>query len=381
MKGNEPMKITCVPLFLALVFALTFCQNMAMQEAERNKADTSADGKNVENVLCFSDGRDTISFYSTKDDEGEREAASIVEEYLRKRGTFKEKPDSTSFADGSCSIEYYTDSKKQKCSIIMRLLDGSDDYLEVYAITYTLDDFIEIGDIVFDCNQIGDAVSEKFYNTAGELISSITYKYYENIPFPFISKHMITDEVCYKILNRGQRFWLYEDFTIKEETGKVAEYTQDIYSKEYRDLYNFPITIKFTYDANGRLNALSEDFIAEENDPFHEDDWVSDILSLDYYERCALKKTIYCFELAFTYELPHNQRNRGTWYSSGEIHYDKYGRVTYQRDYVAHGYHYSFYPYDGDSKRPWACIEICDMPYSAEENYYYGNETSVYLFR
>ena len=94
----------------------------------------------------------------------------------------------------------------------------------------------------------------------------------------------------------------------------------------------------------------------------------------------------------------------GTWDSSGHAVYDNKGRLVYRSHYVTSGcYSYAWF-YEGDARRPWACVEWGGMyaseikpldeynEFSGEPDwilesaargffYAYGCETTIRLFK
>jgi hypothetical protein len=290
---------------------------------------------------------------------------------------FKDMPDRT-FSLGEVGfVEHYMNKEQRKSSFIIRFIDGSGAISGIYCTTYSWDDMDKIGSIVYGLNRDGDIEFEKLYRADGSPAANISYNHFEGMPFPFVAEFEAADDNVYAVLNRNQKFWLYSDFSVIDEMGTITGYSADFQVNNYdfqrsQTVVSDGVFFEFVYDEKGGLAAIREEFLEE--DDF--DSFTSDILTLDYHKNGKLRTAEYFF-INFVF----NQRNRGTWDSSGNIHYDEHGRMTYRSYYVTHGRHYVVYLYeDDDSNRPWAYIELCSMSYSGEEHFGYGNETSVYLF-
>jgi len=342
------------------------------------------DGKNVETVLLFSPDvlndeklRDTVSI--SFDDKNQETA--FIKSYLQKHETFKETPDSVYYDDKNYYIEYYANNDKKKTSFIIHFIYDANTFGEsVYCITFSWDDLKELGNIVYDCDQNGDTIYENLYDTNGEQIADISYEYVNGFPFPLISKYNIPNDdnyyFVYKILNRNQKFWFYKDLTVFDKTGKITRYNGDLQDSQKISQIHFN---NFIYDEKNRLSEIHEEFTEEDKKFLSDDFGIEDFssifsgkITLGYSENGKLILLNYGYHFA----------NHGTWESSGEIYYDEQGRMIYRDYYITHGTHYCIYLYEGESKRPWAYIELCSMPYTVQDNVGYGGaETSVYLFQ
>ncbi|MCL1858730.1 MAG: hypothetical protein FWF92_05800 [Oscillospiraceae bacterium] len=330
-----------------------------------------SDGEKTENVLIWSDF--DYNFDKPREEkepfivkfEDKNQEISFINKYLQEREMLKETPDSI-FYGGECYIvEYYVNSDKRQTSFIIYFnekLDSCHSYGgQVCCMTIPWDDLQEFGSIAYNCNQNGDAVYEDFYNTDGEHITNLSYEYFDGVPFPFIKENAfyksfeLTDRdidmysyLRKSVLNRNQKFWFYKDFYEFDATGKVSGIKDDT---EFYNRFN-----EFLYDENGRLKEIREHFSEEEKitmPDFIELDFSVDFsgtITLDYRENNKLKSADYGY---FYY-------NHGTYDCSGDIQYDEQGRMLYRHYYITHGCHTHIYLYEGNSKRPWAYIQLCE---------------------
>ena len=309
--------------------------------------------------------------------EDENGAAPIIDAYLQYRGFLQKDPYSVIRVGDIYTIEYYTDNDRRISCFIVCLDTGLDKEGYYFCVTYSWDDLQNIGEIEYKNNHSGDALYENLFNTEGVQVANISYAYFQGIPFSFISKHETADEISYDVLNRNQKFWLYENAVVFNEEEKAIGFNSDIYNKHDERPIPEEFFLAFIYDEKDRLKFIHEEFLGEHGEAGLE----FDVLSLEYHENGFLKSVEYNFYPSFYFELPQNHRNRGTWDCSGIINYDEQGRMIYRDYYITHGRHYCVYLYKEESKRPWAYIEFCSNSYSGENNYGYGNDTTLYLFQ
>ena len=300
---------------------------------------------------------------------------TLLATYLYDRGISFDDLKSRNSVEGNHIVEFYTDSESEASCYIVRFLDESGIVQSAFAISYLWSDLQVVGEIIYESSKNGEVVSEMFSNTDDTETASISFQYYAGVPFPFISEAEVPVEPIYNVLNRGQRFWLYESAAIIDANGTVVGYGNDFQYKYDDKLALEGFAASFIYDDAGRLITVVEEFLAEDGTDAL---FPSNMISIDYYDTGALETVDYLFSPRFGARRSENQRNRGTTDGSGRIRYDEQGRMVYRSYYVTHGRHYCVYLYEDNTTRPWAIVEFCSMVYSSEAGY--GNDASIYLF-
>jgi hypothetical protein len=71
----------------------------------------------------------------------------------------------------------------------------------------------------------------------------------------------------------------------------------------------------------------------------------------------------------------------GSFDSAGTAYHDEYGRMVFRTHYVTSGGFTCFYLYENGSNRPWACVAYGGMPQSGGDDYVYGQQTFICLFK
>ena len=289
------------------------------------------------------------------------DGAAYNKAYLQKHGTYKNTPDRVDqFEDiwyDDWRIEEYTNNGKTSCIIY-------NDGLK-YCFTYTQEDLKKIGSIAYD------KTHESLYDAEENLIASISYEYLKGIPFPLIdgfsgakqfAEYTDKHRECgdFFVLNRSNKFWLYKDLAVFDGTRVIGynglKNSGDSYKKQ-------PIVDhlmkEFIYDKNGKLKRIQEKFPEDWDEyDFDPGEFCSEI-TLDYRSDDTLKMVDYSFGWG----------GYGTFDCTGKIYNDKLGRMMNMRYYVTHGAHYFFYLYEGESKRPWACIGLCTFGFGVDNFY------------
>ena len=342
--------------------------NINFSEDLKEFKENLSGGEKTESVLIWSNF-DYSSHKSREEKEPffyKYDDTLAVNTYLQERGMFKETPDKIIYGGESYIVEYYVNGDKRQTSFIIYFKETSTSCCSygggLCCMTISWDDLDELGSIKYDCNQNGDAVYEDLYNADGEHITNLSYEYFDGVPLPFIKENAFYKSFALSdkdigmysyfresVLNRNQKFWFYRDFAVFDAKGKVAGINDDTE-------FNYNHFKEFLYDENGRLKEIREHFSEDEKitmPEFIELDFSVDFsgtIRFDYRENDKLSATDYGY---FYYNHP-------TYDFSGHIHYDEQGRMIYKNYYVTHGCHTDIYLYDGDSKRPWAYIEMCE---------------------
>lgn len=330
-----------------------------------------------------SKGQETIQITPYIDDEKRNE---IIAAYLQKHDIDKEMPDGTTNDCKRCLIEYYSDEDRRMTCMIFHiwglyykdpdalaaaassfydLSQEEQDKLSettlreiTYCTTLYWDDINYAGTLIYDCDKEQRTTWESFTDLEGNVLTSLSYDYIEDIPFSFITEYENVETANPYILNRAQCFWLYKDLTEYDETGRWISYHGCLHSGD---------RAVCSYDENAKLET-----IREESEEFEEDwgDARSGDITLHYREDGSLERMEYSFVTA----------RRSTYDSSGTAYFDEQGRMVYRTYYVTHGNHECFYLYK-DGKRPWAYMELCSQAWSSiDSNTNYGNEFFIYLF-
>jgi hypothetical protein len=171
----------------------------------------------------------------------------------------------------------------------------------------------------------------------------------------------------------NQRFWLDKKFTVFNEAGKPTGYNADLYNW-WNSYHNETVYNDFVYDEKGKLIAIREEFTEEDENNNGIWEFATDI-TLKYREDDTINTVDYRFFYWGSY------CNRGSGDSTGEIFYDEKERIIYRTYYMTHGFHSCFYLYEGDSKRPWAYIDLGGLASSGDNISEYGFGVSVFLFQ
>jgi len=332
----------------------------------------------IEPEALTKDGKlpDVLSFGFNVD---EKQQAEFIKSYLQERGMYKEVPDGVTNYNGINIAEYYIDKEKRKICFVFRVL-GSVPQDGRFCITMNLDDMKGIANLTYRYDKKNDTVYENLYDTNGKQAANISYRYIPNVPFPFITEYKDVNnykEAIGDVLFRSQKFWIYEKMATLDKSGKWIRYNTDIYEPDRLHSHNV-----CSYDKSGKLDKIEgqlsqadiKEYLDKETLTEFKDADKSEI-NLSYQDNGNLD-TITYYRSQWVY---------GTYDSSGEIKYDESGRMIYEDAYVTHGSFYNYYLYNGDEKKPWACIYVDSMPYSGSEkdgiDYYYGQNYSIYLYQ
>ncbi len=349
-------------------YTISYFENENIEESLLNTSEPEALTK---------DGKlpDVLSFGSDVDD---KQQAEFIKSYLQERGMYKDVPDGITHYNEKNIAEYYIDKEKRKLCFVLRVLGGVP-HDGIFCITMNLDDMKEIANLKYHYDKKNDTVYESLYDTNGKQAAHISYRYIPDVPFPFITEYKDVNnykEAIGNVLFRSQKFWLYEKMaTLK--SGKWIGYNTDIYEPNRLNSLNV-----CSFDKSGKLDKIEgrlsqsdiEEYLDKETLTEFKDSDKSEI-KLSYQDNGNLD-TINYYRSQWVY---------GTYGDEGEIHYDEEGRMIYEDAYVTHGTFYNYYLYNGDEKKPWACIYVDCMPYSGSKKdgieYEYGQYYSIYLYQ
>jgi hypothetical protein len=332
----------------------------------------------VEPEALIKDGKlpDVLSFDFDVD---EKQQAEFIKSYLQERGMYKKVPDGVTYYQGKNIAEYYIDKEKRKICFVLRVL-GNVPPDRGFCITMNLDDMKEIAKLTYRYDKENDSVYENLYDISGKQAAYISYRYVPDVPFPFITEYEDVNnykEAIGDVLFRSHKFWFYEKMVELDQSGKWIRYNTDLYEPDRLNSLNV-----CSYDQLGKLEKIEgslsqsdiEEYLDKETLTEFKDADKSEI-KLSYQDNGNLD-TISYFRSQWVY---------GTYGSEGELHYDEEGRMIYEDAYVTHGSIYNYYLYNGDEKKPWACIYLDSMPYSRSVKdgieYEYGQYYSIYLYQ
>jgi len=365
-------------LFPIIILIILFTSSCTIQRSNSNASNSPTESSQL--VLAFgsndygdhSDSKetdekihDTICLSPTLQ---ERQKKSLINEYLQKVETYKEKPDSVTYDNGKPLVEHYLNEAKEKMSFVFHLYSNPEgenaiaSQDTIICTTINLSDFQKIGYLSYTCDEQQHTNHESLLDTKKNPIAAIDYQYLNGIPFPFITKyegagspHDIADHV----LNINQKFWIYKDNAEFDNTGKWTGYSADIYNNN-----NSGYAFTCSYDTNGNLVKI----IGETDDK-------SNLLNeIDLvYQKTGFLDTVDYTRPDMVY---------GTADSSGKIHYDENVRMIYKENYITHGTQYAFYLYNDEDKRPWICLQLDSaIQGHVTDGVDYGNQVNAYLFQ
>lgn len=297
---------------------------------------------------------------------------AFIQDYLQAQGIDKETPAGVSYnQNDDLFVEYYVDKEKGQYCFIIHLwgeywLDydnGISQYQDaVFCTTYTLHDDDITGYVLREQNLAQNTNRERLYDKWGKKMADVSYEYIPQMPFPLITESWnFTAGFSSIPMIRNQKTWFYKERTQFDADGRFLSYIgQDDtkYTGEY-----FPYPCRTVYDADGRLKAIQEEL--QEEDIEREWGWWDDSIDysgqieLDYYEDGTIKSVDY-IRSSYTH---------GTTDSSGNIVYDKKGRMIYNPYYITHGSDADIYVYEEDSDIPWCVLHWCSYAPGFEAAY------------
>jgi len=301
----------------------------------------------------------------------------IINEYLKQQGISKTIPDNITYCNEHPLIKYYIDDKSGKIAFVATIADNSSRKF-VYCVVAYSEDLKKEGSFVYDFDQDGKLLSERFYNNQDEQTTAISYTYKINIPFPIITEYenSFGEESCFFTniyFNTGQRFWVYDSLLEFDESDKWIKYNGDIYNDFYPgndiESYNIPV-----YSEEGRLEKIVETLKGSryQDDP---EEWIEDgEISFTYSSSGSLAEVSY-----------HGfSGNHGSSGNVGYIYYDENGRIVHIDTFHSSGNYHRFYLYQDNEKYPFAIFKIGGMPYSGDEfdgyDIYFGMDSNVWFF-
>lgn len=285
----------------------------------------------------------------------------LINDYLKQQGINKSIPDSITYCNGYPFIKYYEDVKSGKFAFVATFFHDESSLKYVYCGVAYSEDLKKEGSFVYDYDQGGKLLSEKFYNNQDEQVASISYTYNINVPFPIITNYDNSNGDAGNFftsayMNTGQRFWVYDKLLEFDENDRWVKYNGDVYNNLFSEngleSYNIPL-----YSKEGRLEKIVE-FLRGSRYQDNPDEWIEDgEIEFKYSSSDSLVQVDYG---AFS-------GNHGSSGNGGSVYYDEKGRVVHIDSFHSSGNYNSFYLYQNNEKTPFAIFEMGGMPYSIDE--------------
>lgn len=324
-------------------------------------------------ATCGSDANDTEASYHPYDDDYDAGyVGTFVEEYLHKQGIQKTEPDGTVYnRRGKPLVEYYIEEAENKYCFVVHLwgdywLDyeaGTSEYRDaVYCTTHVLEESDQTGTLLYNIDEENGIMRERLYDTEGMRKADVSYEKMAGAPISLITDYWYIDtgyDAGLGALCRSQKFWFDEKQAEFDESGRFVRYRGIFEIDENSDdnllpggmtvddvYFDHPCTC--SYDGKGRLKAIVEDLLPEDEEYEREN---SGQAEFQYDENGALTKALYSM----------SQWTHGTYDSSGTIEYDEKGRMIRNEYYVTHGGHTDIFLYKEESDLPWACLNWCSF--------------------
>ena len=334
----------------------------------------------AETIYCWGNEQDRAFAHPYEDDYDESRIPQFIKEYLTERGTYKAEPDGIAYIqDGDRCVEYYKVGNQY--SFIFH--DWADYWIDykagtsayrdaVYCTTVTLDDESKAGNLIYAYDTEHDIAREELYDAWGMRMCGISYEYLPELPFPFITESWNLDtgyDLTRAALCREHKTWFYKELAEYDEDGRFigySEYKEDGSRSDSR-LY-LPNACICIYDEEGRLNAIQEEL--QEYDIEREWGWWDKDIDYSGQMKFTYQKNGMISEV----EYIRSSYTHGTYDSDGTIFYDEKGRMIYNEHYVTHGTDAHIYLYEGDSDKPWACLDWCSFVPGFESIYIYERE-------
>ena len=337
----------------------------------------------VETIYYWETGEDKVFTSHNHDDYDADKIPQFIEDYLKKQGTYKEKPDGITYTyftrdedlNGSY-VEYY--EVERKYSFVFHVWGeywvdpeaGTSEWLEdVYCATVTLDEESREGNLIHTYDAGRGITNEELYDEWGTKMSDVSYEYLSDIPFPFITEYWNLDthyDLVHSALCREQKAWFYKEQAEFDADGRFIRYNGNINPRDYKEYFPYPCTC--IYDASGRLEAIREEL--QDYDIEMGWGWWDD--AVDYsgqmefnYEKSGQLSTV---------EYLRSSYMHGSYDSSGTIYYDGEGRMIDNSHYVTHGGDSHIYLYKEDSDKPWVCLNWCSFVPGFESIYIYEQD-------
>lgn len=326
-------------------------------------------------------GRDDSFAYFHPYDDGYEESLTedFIKYYLQTQDIRKEEPDGRVYnRKGEPLIEYYIDEQKAQYCFIVHLWGeywvdyeaGTSKYREaIYCTTHCLREEDKIGYLLHNWDEEGRMIRERQYDLYGKRMADLSYEYREEVPFPFITDFWMLEgnHAPGDVAASGQKFCFHKERAHFNEDGTWSglEDTDDWNDgKEY-----FPYKSTCIYTPDGKLEAIEEELQKEDQEKdwgwWDEDIDYSGRIAFEYDEKGILKAA----------EHLRSSNMHGTWDSSGNIEYDKKGRMIYNDYYVTHGGDIELFLYKEDSGHPWACFHWCSFVPGFENIYVFRSES------
>lgn len=305
------------------------------------------------------DSEDSLKTSMLREVSNAQEEKEFLDSYLQKHqieGEGKEL-----FQTDFSIITYYEKPKENMAHFIISnsWVEGEEYPKDILCFEMDFDAVQKAGYLAYDTDIEGRTLREGLYNAEGSLMTSVSYQYEEEIPFPLIQE-VITQETEMNLYTSGETssdsfldertlFALYADTLVYEDDDRVTAYQGDPNSWIWG---TSDCTGICEYNGAGKLSRLKENERTVDSDFFEE----PGVMDFFYDDNGILSKVEYGY---YTWWGLH-----GTWNSSGTVQYDAMGRPVYREYYVTHGHHKGWYLYHEDQERACAYIQLCSMPYS-----------------
>ena len=339
--------------------------------------DAQAGGQNIETIYGWdndyfcqdntsgtNDPKQTsIYYYPPAQLLDDAQKAALVKTYLQAHGTYKETPDGETLDNqGRPLAEVYLNEDTHEVSFIIHLWD--DYVVDVTTMTHMKTDGIccttlqmnetgKAGTLISNLDPDQNITQERLYDAEGKRMASVSYQYIGNAPFPFVidswninaGYDLIGSSLC-----RNQKIWFDKGAAVFDQQGRFTGYNGSAQADGTKGY--LPGPSKCVYDTTGRIEAIQEDLL----DFDAEMGWGGGDTDIDYsgqikfsYDKSGHLTAADYLRSSYSY---------GTWDSSGDILYDKSGRMIMNSYYVTHGGQDHIFLYAGDAKMPWACIYL-----------------------
>jgi len=277
-------------------------------------------------------------------------------------------------------LECYVDENSKKiCFVVFTYVDPeygveydiAGDSRHVTCIVVPFDELENSGYMEYEYDNEIKFSKETLYGAEGNQIASVSYQCLPDIPFSVIREYEAYAELedwrIFRLLNRSDKLRVDEDILKYDTNGKLLDYEGRLidslygldvlyYNKSHVDGRQNNI---FEYDKDGRVISITEIPVATAFGQNYDDGWekhgYTGRVEISYSEGGSPAAVEYSFF-----------NMKGYAEGTGVILYDSKGRIVYNSnfDIGVRNYEYIWF-YDGDSQRPWACVNWGGTYYSS----------------
>lgn len=268
-------------------------------------------------------------------------------------------------------LECYVDEKSKKiCFVEFEYVDPGNgveyniagDSRHVTCIVVPFDELENSGYLDYEYDNEMKLSKETLYGTEGNRIAGVSYQCRPDIPFSVIREYEAYAESedwrIFRLLNRSDKLRVDEDILKYDINGELSNYEGRLldslygleilyYNKSHVDGSQNNI---FEYDKDGRVIAITEIPVVTAFGQNYDDGWEKH----GYTGRVEISYSEGGLPSAVEYSFFNMQ---GYAEGTGVILYDSKGRIVYNSNFDSgvRNYQYIWF-YDGDSQRPWACV-------------------------